>query len=178
MTFRLIIILLMFSSVVLGQKPTDEDILEIISASIEQKKLPHELINNVDSLWAVGTRQPYNRKERAHYPLTVGVEATKENGLTYHKRIKWDEKEIWVWGGEDFFTHDIYWITPSNIKMKDTKVSFNFATHTWGDKAVNYYKGTIMAEKIGKDWRITKSKLRKTKNDFDPWKQRVDRNPR
>jgi hypothetical protein len=178
MTFRLIILFLAFSNVVFGQKPTDEDILEIIKTCLEQGRLPRELINNVDSLWAVNTKQPYNRGDIPHYPLTVGVEGTKENGLTYHNHIKWNEKEIWVWGEEDFFTHDIYWITPSNINMKNTKISFNFATHTWGDKDVHYYKGTIKAEKIGKEWRITNSNLKKAKNNFDPRKRLFDRNAR
>jgi hypothetical protein len=163
---------------VFGQKPTDDDILEIVKTCLEQGRLPRELINNVDSLWAVGTKQLYDRNDVAHYPLTVGVEATKENGLTYHKYRKWNEREIWVWGEADFFTHNIYWLTPSNIKMKNKKVSFDFTTHTWGDKNVSYYKGSIKAEKIGKEWRITNSKLKKTKNNFDAWKKSADGNAR
>jgi len=177
MTFRLTVLFLVFSNFVFGQNPTDEDILEIIKTSLEQGRLPRELINNVDSLWAVGTKQPYNR-DAPHYPLTVGVEATKENGLTYNNNLKWNGKEIWVWGDADFFTHDIYWITPSDISIKNAKISFDFATHTWGDKDVKYYKGTIAAEKIGKEWRITNSKLKKTKNKFDPRKRSVDGNAR
>lgn len=99
MTVRLIFLILVLTKVVFGQTPTDQDILEIVKTSLEQGRLPRELVNNVDSLWAVGTKQPYNRNDVSHYLLTVGVEGTKENGLTYHHYIKWNEKEIWVCEG-------------------------------------------------------------------------------
>jgi len=178
MKIRLIAILTILASLSYGQTTADKDILEIIRISIKDGRLPKELINNVDSLYAVRANGKYSIESKKNYPLTIGVEGTKDNGLKHHYHIKWGEKEIWVWGEEDFFAHDIYWLSPSNINIKNKNISFDFATHTWGDKDIRYYKGTIKAEKIGEEWKVTTSTLKKTKNNFDSWEKSVHGNAR
>ena len=156
------------TSIAFGQQSTTADILEIIKVGLADKKLPRELINNVDSLQSLSLKKEYKPTE-THYPLTVGVEGTDDNGLKHSQNIKWDNKEIWIWGVEDFFVFDIYWLTPTNVKVKWDKISFDFATHTWGDKNYKYYKGTVKAEKINDKWTVRIAKLTETKNNFAEW---------
>ena len=120
---------------------------------MSDKKLPKQLINNIDSLYFARTKKQNETAVAHHYPLTIGIDG-KNNGLKHHENIKWGNVEIWVWGEEEFFMWDIYWLTPSEIKIKGNKVSFDFSTHTWGDKNVKYYKGTIKAEKINGQWAV------------------------
>ena len=174
MKYGLLIILTLLTSTAFGQEDATADILEIIRVGLADKKLPKELINNVDSLYAARTNGTYSSDSKRSYPLTVGVEGAKYNGLKHHYHIKWDSKEIWVWGEEDFFAYDIYWLTPTSVKAQVDRISFDFVTHTWGDKKVKYYKGTIKAEQIQGKWTIKNIKLKETKNNFDEWQRTVD----
>jgi hypothetical protein len=168
MKIRLTTILTLLTSLTFGQQSVTDDILQIVRTAIADKKLPKELINNVDSLHAVLTKKEYKPTE-THYPLTVGVEGTNDNGLKHSQHIKWDDKEIWIWGIEEFFMFDMYWLTPSNTKTKDNKISFDFVTHTWYDKKVKYYKGTVKAEKTQDKWTVSVTKFSETKNNFSEW---------
>jgi hypothetical protein len=164
----LITMLTLLTSIAFGQESTTDDILEIVRIALADKKLPEELINNVDSLKAIQSKKEYISGQ-SDYPLTIGIEGTKENGLKNGQHIKWDNKEIWIWGVEDFFIFDIYWLTPTNIRVKGNKFSFDFATHTWGDKTYKYYKGTVKAEKINNRWTVRITKFTETKNNFAEW---------
>jgi hypothetical protein len=168
MTSRLIYILTILTSTAFGQQSTTDTILEIIRTALADKQLPKELVNNVDSLKAIQSKREYTSGQ-PNYPLTVGIEGTKENGLKTGQHIKWDDKEIWIWGVEDFFLFDIYWMTPTNIIVKGRKISFEFVTHTWGDKNYIYYKGTVKAEKINDKWIVRTTKLTETTNNFAEW---------
>lgn len=161
-------ILTLLTSFAFGQQSITGDILEIVKIALADKTLPSELINNVDSLRAVSLKHEYKRTEN-HYPLTIGVEGTNDNGLNHSQYIKWDNKEIWIWGVEDFFIFNIYWLTPTKLKVKGNKISFDFATHTWGDKNYKYYKGTVKAEKAVDGWKIKVTRLSETRNNFDEW---------
>ena len=169
MTIRLLFILTILTNTTWGQTSVNIDILEIIKVGVRDNKLPRELINNVDSIYETSVKRQYPKSERQHYPLTIPVQGTKENGLKQSENIKWDKIEIWVWGEADFFMYDVYWITPSNIKTKGYQVTFDFSTHTWSDKKVTYYKGTLKAEKVNGQWVVKNSKMSETKNTFDPW---------
>jgi len=132
----------------------------------------------VDSIYETSTKRQYSKSNPQHYPLTIPVQGTKENGLKQGENIKWDKLEIWVWGEEDFFMYDVYWITPINIKSKGNKITFDFSTHTWFDKEVKYYKGTLKAEKVSGQWIVKNSKITETKNSFDAWKKLKEGNER
>jgi hypothetical protein len=158
------------TGVAFGQQSTTDDILEIIKVGLTDKLLPKELINNIDSIYSTRTNGTYSHEVKHNDTWTViGIEGTKENGLKNQQHIKWDNKEIWIWGVEDFFAYDIYWLTPTNFKVRVNKISFDFATHTWWDKNVKYYKGTVKAKKTQDKWTVRLTKYAETKNYFEEW---------
>jgi hypothetical protein len=178
MTIRLLFILTFLTNTTWGQSSANNDILEIIKIGVRENRLPRQLINNVDSIYETSVKRQYSKNNPQHYPLTIPVQWTKENGLKQGENIKWDKIEIWVWGEEDFFMYDVYWITPSNIKRKGDKLTFDYSTHTWLDKKVKYYKGTLKAEKVSGQWIVNSSKMTETKNTFDAWKKLKEGNER
>ena len=178
MTIRLLFILTILTNPTWGQSSADNDILEIIKIGVRENRLPRQLINNVDSIYETSAKQQYPKSNTQYYPLTIPVQWTKENGLKQGENIKWDKIEVWVWGGEDLFLYDVYWITPSNIKSKADKITFDFSTHTWFDKKVKYYKGTVKAKKVRGQWIVRSSKMTETENTFDAWKKLREGNTR
>ena len=147
---------------------TTLDLLEIIKVGIYDNRLPRELINNIDSLYAIMTKQQYSKNIMNKSPLIIPVKYTKENGLIYGENIKFDIMEIWVWGDEDLFTYDVYWIMPSHIKPRKKEMSFDFSTQSWFKKELKHYQGSLKAKKINGLWVIKNLTIRESKNSFDP----------
>jgi hypothetical protein len=165
MKFRFILLLIFFSQTTVAQTdPRTNQILEIVRIAIRDGKLPRILINNVDSILFTKTSKTLLNDTARHYPLTIGVEATQSNDLKTSEHVAWDDIEIWVWSEEDFFLFDIYWLRPKNIKLSRSRASFDFSTHTWTNKNLPYYKGTIKAKEQAGEWLIKEVKIEPTKN--------------
>lgn len=178
MTIRLLFILTILTTTAWGQTSSNLEILEIIKIGVRDNKLPRELINNLDSIYDINAKRQYSKNTPQHYPLTIPIQWTKENKLKQSESINWDKIEISLWGEDNLFLYDVYWITPSNIKTKGDKITFDYSTHTWLDKKIKYYKGTLKSKKIKGQWIIKNSKVSETKNTFDAWKELREGNAR
>jgi hypothetical protein len=122
---------------------TEQELLNVIKLGVITKNLPTEIINKMDTF---------------HLPTTVAIECTTDNHLKQYEMTKVDSIEIHIWNVKNMFLYDIYWLTPSNIKVTSDRMTFDFLTHTWGRKLTKYYSGSITAKKVNGDWNIVNVK--------------------
>jgi hypothetical protein len=156
----------------------EKSVMMVVAAALKEGRLPKTLINNVDSLTKVSSKQTYSKESIQYYPLTVPILATEENRLKHGESMEWGNVDIWIWSDEETFLHDVYWLTPTNLKIRKNELSFDFSTSTWDDKDLKYFKGTLKGRRIGEQWIIKSCKLVETKNDISLWKKLREGNAR
>ena len=59
-----------------------------------------------------------------------------------------DDLDYRIWGTEELFLYEPYWITPSNIKVVNNKVSFDFSTVYLNRKNIKCYSGGMKGELV------------------------------
>ena len=128
-------------------------VLHLIRAAVEEKKLPFEVINIGDSI-----NQPHD---------VVVIQKTKENGLKNGVFLSVDDLDYRIWGSEELFLYEPYWITPSNIKVANNKVSFDFLTGYLNSKKIKCYSGGMKGELVEGQWILTMTSINKMRCNFD-----------
>jgi hypothetical protein len=155
---RLSIAVLIFSShYTFGQRSIEADLISIIKTSINEQKLPLDLISTADSTVAYRTGEKY-----------IIIQATTNNGLKSFYDQSNEKVKYHVWHGEDLFLNNTNeWLTPTSILRKGHGILVKYrivhAISRSDKKSMKCFDGVIKAKRENEEWVIKKCKHRPIK---------------